>query len=127
MIEALIDWFQRRRDPLRSLSDKELLAQIAEAEANFDELIEHYAGGSIAGMNASARLQPLYRSAELRDLLPKREPTEIERKRVELMERNGETISMIARRGRPKRKRRRDPDKTSWLEIILEGVTGFLD
>lgn len=140
MIELAVDWLQRREDPHYDLTDDEVLGRIAELEEKLDGYLSSHRGSDRESLKLAKGLRELYRSAENRKILPKREPTEADRRRVDFMERNGKPLSRILLergpfnwRGHRKSKatgsrdRRRDPDELSWLEVILEGVTGFLD
>lgn len=140
MIELAVDWLQRREDPHFELSDEEVLERIAEREEELDSYLSSHRGSDRESLKLAKALRALYKSAEHRKILPKREPTEEDRRRVAFLERNGRPLSTILLergpfnwRGNRKSKatgsrdRRRDPDELSWLEVILEGVTGFLD
>ena len=129
MIEALIDWNLRRKDPKRDLSDSAVLKVIDSKEAELDRLIDSHAGGSIAAMGPALELSRLYRSAERRDILPAGYSSTPEyQRRQEAMNFHGKNVGSMAKlKGRRKDRRRGSNDSDNWGDIIGDFIGGILD
>lgn len=129
MIEALIDWNLRRKDPKRGLSDSAVLKAIQGKEAELDRLIDSHAGGSIAAMGPALELSSLYRSAERRDILSAGYSSRPEyQRRQEVLAIHGKNVSAMARRKGSWNDRRRGPSSSNdWGDIVSDFIDGILD
>jgi len=129
VIEALIDWNLRRKDPKRDLNDSAVLKAIDSKEAELDRLIDSHAGGSIAAMGPALELSSLYRSAERRDILPAGYSSTPEyQRRHRAMSSHQENVSSMAKLKARRRDRRRGTSGSDyWGDIIGDFIDGILD